>query len=85
MRSAPSRPTIVPRRAWRTPPRRHWKGAAGQEAAVLGFCAQHGITVDVDGIPIHEVNDAFDRTQQGDVRFCFVIDMATLADDTGEG
>jgi uncharacterized zinc-type alcohol dehydrogenase-like protein len=56
-------------------------GGIAETQEVLEFCAQHGITADVEVIPIQEVNDAFDRMQEGDVRFRFVIDMGTLKSD----
>jgi uncharacterized zinc-type alcohol dehydrogenase-like protein len=60
-------------------------GGIAETQEVLDFCATHGITADVEVIPIQEINEAFDRMQEGDVRFRFVIDMATLAKETGEG
>jgi len=48
---------------------------------VLDFCAQHGITPDIQVIPIQEINDAYKRMEHGDVRFRYVIDMASLQQD----
>ncbi len=45
---------------------------------VLDFCAQHGIGPDIELIKIEDVNDAYDRVEKGDVRFRYVIDMASL-------
>jgi uncharacterized zinc-type alcohol dehydrogenase-like protein len=45
---------------------------------VLDFCAQHGIGPDVELINIEDVNDAYDSVENGDVRFRYVIDMASL-------
>jgi uncharacterized zinc-type alcohol dehydrogenase-like protein len=45
---------------------------------MLDFCAEHGITADVEVIPISRVNEAYDRTVAADVHYRFVIDMATL-------
>ena len=54
-------------------------GGIRETQEVLDFCAEHGIVADVEVIPIQDVNDAFDRMQEGDVRWRFVIDMASLA------
>ena len=45
---------------------------------VLDFCARHGIGPDIQIIPIQEVNDAYNHIERGDVRFRYVIDMASL-------
>jgi uncharacterized zinc-type alcohol dehydrogenase-like protein len=45
---------------------------------MLDFCGVHGLTSDVEVIPIAQINDAYERVIQGDVRFRFVIDMASL-------
>ncbi|MCS6294468.1 MAG: NAD(P)-dependent alcohol dehydrogenase, partial [Nitrospira sp.] len=44
----------------------------------LDFCAEHKIESDVEVIPIQQVNDAYERVLKGDVRFRFVIDLASL-------
>ena len=49
---------------------------------VLDFCAKHGIGPDIELIQVDELNDAYDRVEKGDVRFRYVIDMASLK--TGE-
>jgi alcohol dehydrogenase (NADP+) len=46
---------------------------------VLDFCAKHAIGPDVEVIHIEDINDAYDKVEKGDVRFRYVIDMATLA------
>jgi uncharacterized zinc-type alcohol dehydrogenase-like protein len=46
---------------------------------MLDFCGQHGITSDVEVIPVQQVNQAYERLLKGDVRYRFVLDMATLA------
>jgi uncharacterized zinc-type alcohol dehydrogenase-like protein len=56
-------------------------GGLAETQEVLDFCAEHGITADVEIIPIQQINKAFDRMQDGDVRFRYVIDMASLRDD----
>lgn len=45
---------------------------------VLDFCAEHGIGPDVEVIAIQDINDAYKKVERGDVRFRYVIDMATL-------
>jgi uncharacterized zinc-type alcohol dehydrogenase-like protein len=45
---------------------------------VLDFCARHRIAPDVELINIEDVNDAYDKVEKGDVRFRYVIDMASL-------
>lgn len=45
---------------------------------VLDFCAEHGIGPDVQVIAIQDINDAYKKVERGDVRFRYVIDMATL-------
>ena len=45
---------------------------------MLDFCAEHGITADVELIPIQKINETYDRLAKGDVRYRFVIDMASL-------
>ncbi len=47
---------------------------------MLNFCGEHGITSDVEVIPIQQINEAYERVLRGDVRFRFVIDMASLPD-----
>ena len=42
------------------------------------FCHQHGLTADIEMIAMDEVNTAYDRMQKSDVKYRFVIDMATL-------
>jgi uncharacterized zinc-type alcohol dehydrogenase-like protein len=46
---------------------------------MLDFCADRGIAADVEVIPIRQVNEAYERTVKGDVRYRFVIDLKTLA------
>jgi uncharacterized zinc-type alcohol dehydrogenase-like protein len=45
---------------------------------LLDFCGQHGITADVDVIPIQKVNEAYERLLRSDVKYRFSIDMASL-------
>ena len=45
---------------------------------MLDFCAGNKIESDVDVIPIQNVNEAYERVLRGNVRYRFVIDMASL-------
>lgn len=53
-------------------------GGIRETQAMLDFCATHKIESDVEVIPIQQVNQAYERVLKGDVRFRFVIDMASL-------
>jgi alcohol dehydrogenase (NADP+) len=56
-------------------------GSIAQTQEMLDFCGQHGITADVEVIPIQKVNEAYDRLARADVRYRFSIDMASLASE----
>ena len=45
---------------------------------MLNFCAEHGITADVEMINMDQVNEAWDRIENNDVKYRFVIDLASL-------
>ncbi len=55
-------------------------GAGGlrETQEMLDFCAEHNIVSDIELIDIKDIHTAFDRMEKGDVRYRFVIDMATL-------
>lgn len=53
-------------------------GGVRETQEMLEFCAEHGIASDVEVIRIQEINEAYERTLRSDVRYRFVIDMATL-------
>ena len=53
-------------------------GGIRETQEMLDFCAEHGIVSEVEVIPISKVNDAYERILKSDVRYRFVIDMATL-------
>jgi uncharacterized zinc-type alcohol dehydrogenase-like protein len=53
-------------------------GGIAETQEMLDFCAVHGITADIELIDIGQINQAWDRLLQGDVRSRFVIDMASL-------
>ena len=56
-------------------------GSIAETQEVLDFCAEHGIAPDIEVIAIQDVNHAYKQVEHGDVRFRYVIDMATLARD----
>lgn len=47
---------------------------------MLDFCGKHDITADVEMIKIQEINQAYVRMLKSNVKYRFVIDMATLKD-----
>jgi len=53
-------------------------GGLPETQEMLDYCAEHQITSDVEVIPIQKINESYERMLKGDVRYRFVIDMATL-------
>ena len=53
-------------------------GGVAETQEMLEFCAEKGITCDVEMIDIQNINQAFERVVKSDVRYRFVIDMASL-------
>ena len=53
-------------------------GGIRETQEMLEFCATHGIESDIELIPIQQVNEAYERVLKGDVRYRFVIDLASL-------
>jgi uncharacterized zinc-type alcohol dehydrogenase-like protein len=53
-------------------------GGLKETQEMLDYCAAHGIVSDVEMIDIKDIHTAYDRMLSGDVRYRFVIDMATL-------
>ena len=53
-------------------------GGMAETQEVLDFCAEHDITCDIEMLDIQNINEAFERVVKGDVKYRFVIDMATL-------
>jgi uncharacterized zinc-type alcohol dehydrogenase-like protein len=53
-------------------------GGITETQEMLDYCAEHNIVSDVEVINIKDINEAYDRMLKGDVRYRFVIDMATL-------
>jgi len=63
----------------------NWKSFAGSSIGgiretqeMLDFCAEHGIAPEVEVIGVDGINEAYDRVVASDVRYRFVIDIATL-------
>ncbi len=53
-------------------------GGLPQTQEMLDFCAEHGILPEIETIAIADLNEAWARMEAGDVRYRFVIDMASL-------
>jgi uncharacterized zinc-type alcohol dehydrogenase-like protein len=53
-------------------------GGIRETQEMLDFCAEHGITSDIEMIRIQQINEAYERLAKGDVKYRFVIDMASL-------
>jgi uncharacterized zinc-type alcohol dehydrogenase-like protein len=53
-------------------------GGIPETQEMLDFCAQHGIVSDIELIPIQKINEAYERMLRSDVKYRFVIDMASL-------
>lgn len=54
-------------------------GGVAETQQMLDYCAKHQIVSDVEVIPIQKINEAYERMMRGDVRYRFVIDLASLA------
>lgn len=63
-------------------PRRQFAGSAiggiAETQEMLDFCAERGIACDIEIIRIQQINEAYERLLKGDVKYRFVIDMASL-------
>jgi len=55
-------------------------GGIAETQEMLDFCAEHGIASDVEMIRIQDINTAYERMLKSDVRYRFVIDLASLRD-----
>ncbi len=56
-------------------------GGLPETQEMLDFCAEHGIVSDIEIIPIQRINEAYERMLKGDVKYRFVIDMASLHEE----
>ena len=53
-------------------------GGIAETQDMLDFCAKHGIVSDIELIAPAQINDAYERMLRGDVKYRFVMDMATM-------
>jgi uncharacterized zinc-type alcohol dehydrogenase-like protein len=53
-------------------------GGIRETQEMLDFCAEKGITADIEKIKIQQINEAYERLLKSDVKYRFVIDMASL-------
>ncbi len=53
-------------------------GGIAETQEMLDFCGEHGITSDVEIIPIQKINEAYERMLKSDVKYRFSIDMSSL-------
>lgn len=53
-------------------------GGIKETQEMLDYCGENNITADIELIPIQKVNEAYERLLKGDVRYRFVIDIASL-------
>ena len=53
-------------------------GGIAETQEMLDFCAEHGIVSDIETIAMQEIDGAYDRMVRSDVKYRFVIDMASL-------
>lgn len=63
-------------------PRRQFAGSGiggiAETQEMLDFCAEHGISSEIEMIAMDQINEAYERLLKSDVKYRFVIDMATL-------
>ena len=53
-------------------------GGIAETQEMLDFCAEHGIVSDIEVIAMQDINEAYERMLKGDVKYRFVIDIASL-------
>jgi uncharacterized zinc-type alcohol dehydrogenase-like protein len=53
-------------------------GGIRETQEMLDFCGEHGIVSEIETIPIQKINEAYGRMTKSDVKYRFVIDMASL-------
>ena len=53
-------------------------GGIKETQEMLDFCKEHGLTSDIEVIRMEQIDEAYERMVKGDVKYRFVIDMATL-------
>jgi uncharacterized zinc-type alcohol dehydrogenase-like protein len=55
-------------------------GGIRETQEMLDFCAEHGLGAEIETIGVDDVNDAYDRVVKSDVRYRFVIDVASFGE-----
>lgn len=58
-----------------------YMGSIKETQEMLELCARHGIVADIETIDAKDINTAFERVTRSDVRYRFVIDLATLGNE----
>ncbi len=53
-------------------------GGIAETQEMLDYCAEHKVVSDIEIIPIQQINEAYERMIKNDVRYRFVIDIASL-------
>ena len=53
-------------------------GGIAETQEMLDFCGEHGVVCDIEMIDMKDINEAYDRMQKNDVKYRFVIDIASL-------
>src|SRR5690606_18300670 len=53
-------------------------GGIQETQEMLDFCGEHNILADIELIGMQQINDAYDRMLRSDVKYRFVIDLASL-------
>lgn len=53
-------------------------GGMKETQEMLDYCADHNIVSEIEVIPMQKINEAYDRMLNGDVKYRFVIDLASL-------
>jgi uncharacterized zinc-type alcohol dehydrogenase-like protein len=53
-------------------------GGIKETQEMLDYCATHNIMSDIELIPMDNINEAYERMLKSDVKYRFVVDMATL-------
>ena len=78
----PAEPHPSPTVAFLIGVRRHLSGSLiggiAETQELLDFCAEHNVTAEIEKIPMQEIEKAYERMLKSDVKYRFVIDMASL-------
>lgn len=59
-------------------------GGIAETQEMLDFCGKHNIVADIEMINVQQINEAYERLLKGDVKYRFVIDMASLKDQKSD-